>query len=355
MVTIQRDKTENLSMAGGIYTVMRKRLVEAESVIEIYSSGVLPKYGDRHPSLSRFRLSDFSCTEIGNLNNKIQVLWEGTYTSRAADFNDKDPWELDAHDFNAQSFSVTESMDGYYALIDGQLEFIRGAVKNTAGNAFEITHDAGGSEYNFVFCQKAKGQKEPNRNTAPLLNNATVKVAGITFEPYTGLLKPIQCRLVNDTDRAGNERSYYECSVTIQHLPKGWMKYAENVGTLARFKKNGKLTEPMPIYRYYKWTSKDKLTNLQTAPSYGCITDVYEARNKYANVMYPGKETSAEYWNAWQELPYEEVREPMYLAEDGTLDLEALKDGSKGLRVPYFDVSPASWKQFDLPSKKEIN
>jgi hypothetical protein len=95
--------------------------------------------------------------------------------------------------------------------------------------------------------------------------------------------------------------------------------------------------------------------NVKILPSYGCISDVYEARNTYANLMYPNQETSAEYWNAWQELPYEEVKEPLYLAKDGTLDLEALKDGSKGLQVPYFDVSPASWKQYDLPTKKEIN
>ena len=355
-VTIQRDKTENLSMSGGVYSVTRKRLVEGKSIAEIYASGVLPKYGDRHPSLSRFRLSDFSCSEIGNANSKIQVLFEGTYTSSAADFNDKEPWELDAHEFSRQPFTVTESMSGYYALVNNKLKWFNGTVKNTAGNALEITHDVCGTEYTFVFCQKAKGQKEPNVNMQPILNDSKIKVAGVTFEPYTGLLKPIQYRLVNDEDKNGEPRSYYELSVAIQYLPKGWLRRAENVGTLARFRKSeGTLTEPVPIYRFYKWTSKNKVQNVKTPPSYGCISDVYEARNAYANLMYPNQETSAEYWNAWQELPYEEVREPLYLAKDGTIDLEALKDGSKGLQVPYFETSPANWKQYDMPSKKEIN
>ena len=354
-VKIAYDKTENLSMSGGVYTVQRRRLIEGESTEEICQSGLLPKHGDRHPSLSRFRLSDFDCSEVGNGQGNIQVVWSGTYTSSAADFNDKEPWELDAHEFTSQPFSSTETINGYYTIVDGKTKKVNGYLKNTAGCALEVTHDVYGREYHFVFCVKAKGQREPNVNEQPILNDSTIKVAGITFEPYQGLLKPIQYKLVTDEDKDGNERSYYELEVVILKHPGGWMRKAENVGTMARFKlSNGSLSEPLPIYRYYKWTSKDKIQNLKTKPSLGSITDVYAARTNYANLMFPEQETSAEYWNAWQELPYEEVKEPLYLATDGTIDLAALKDASKGLQVEYLETSPASWKQYDLPSKREV-
>ena len=206
-----------------------------------------------------------------------------------------------------------------------------------------------------VFCLKAKGQKEPTRNEQPVLNSSKIRVAGVTLEPYEGLLMPMQCRLVTDEDKNGEERSYYEINVTIRRHPKGWLKYVENVGTMARFKKSdGTLTVAMPIYRYYKWTSKDEVLNLKQPPVLGNIHDVYAARSVYAELLFPGKSNTAEYWNAWQKPPYEEVKEPLYLAADGTIDEAALADASKGLQMRYFIATPASWKQYELPDKKEL-
>ena len=289
------------------------------------------------------------------MSGKVQMLWSGTYTSSAADFNDKEPWELDAHDYSSQRFSESATLSGFDTLVDNKVKHYRGPLRNTAGTPFEITDNIYGEEITFVFCLKAKGQKEPTRNEQPVLNSSKIRVAGVTLEPYEGLLMPMQCRLVTDEDKNGEERSYYEINVTIRRHPKGWLKYVENVGTMARFKKSdGTLTVAMPIYRYYKWTSKDEVLNLKQPPVLGNIHDVYAARSVYAELLFPGKSNTAEYWNAWQKPPYEEVKEPLYLAADGTIDEAALADASKGLQMRYFIATPASWKQYELPDKKEL-
>lgn len=354
MAGIEYVKDAGFTIDANGVTLQRRMMLFGNSLQDILSGVTLPQYGSRHPNNSRLRLTSSTCNEVGNLNGKCQALWEGSYTTSSASFtsnSEKDPWELAAQNLSAISFSIREAMTEYW---NEELEHIEHPLRNTANDLIEMEQELYGKEYSFVFCQRAKSTP-PAVNDAPLLNSSKIKVAGVTIEQYRGLLLPISFRHIKDTDSKGNERSYYEISVTIKEHPRGWLRTLENIGVLARPAKD----EPSePIYRYTPWVSENLAENIKVKPKIGTLANVIEAKHKYANIISPdgnkaGGDAATKYWNAWQELPYSEVTEPMYLDADGLIDTAALVDGTKGQQKKFYEYAAANWSQFNLPSNKE--
>lgn len=355
MSGIEYTKDTGFSIDASGVTWQRKMMLFGDSLIDILNSIKLPQHGSRHPGNSLLRLTSSTCNEVGNLNGKCQALWEGTYTTSSSGFsyqNEKDPWELAAQNLTTTPFSIREAMTEYYDGFDHKKH--DGAPTNTAGDAFEIEQELFGTEYSFIFCVKAKN-KEPELNRKPLLNSREIRIAGVSFEAYDALLMPMQYRHIKDSDSKGRERSYYEISVTIKEHPHGWLRTLENVGVLARPAKD----EPSePIYRYTPWVSENLAENIKVKPKFGTLANVIEAKHKYANIISPdgnkaGGDAATKYWNAWQELPYQEVTEPMYLDQDGCLEEEGYANNLFGAEVNFYEYDSADFSQYGLPDKKE--
>ena len=158
MAGIEYTKDTGFSVdASGHVTWQRKMMLFGDSLIDILNSIELPQHGSRHPGNSLLRLTSSTCNEVGNLNGKCQALWEGTYTTSASGFsyrNEKDPWDLAAQNLTSTPFSIREAMTEYYDGFDHKKH--DGAPTNTAGDAFEIEQELFGTEYSFIFCEKAK-------------------------------------------------------------------------------------------------------------------------------------------------------------------------------------------------------
>lgn len=364
-VMLDYDITENLEMSGGSYTVTRRKMVIGDSIEQIFASNVLPKWGTRHPKMSMMRLESSSCSQVGDLGGKCQALWTGTYSSVSSSVNnsnEKDPWELGATGFSRDVFNIEAAINGYYVFKRDKNSIKpiprAGSLRNSAGSVVEGTEELYGEVYSFTFCLKERNGKEPTANRYPCINSKQIKVAGVTFDAYEALLMPITYRHVLDEDSQGKERSYFELSVQIKTHPRSWLSKMENMGTMARFARaesaGGGLTEPMAIYKYFPWKKNDESDKIKTQPVFGSINHVVAAKHVYASAVNP-KSKDATYWNAWKELPYEEMKEPMPLNADGTLNLQAIANPDKATyyTLEYTTLNIGDWSGYNLPKTRE--
>ena len=86
---------------------------------------------------------------------------------------------------------------------------------------------------------------------------------------------------------------------------------------------------------------------------FGSINHVVAAKHVYATAV--TKTMDATYWNAWKELPYEEMKEPMPLNADGTLNLQAIANPDKATyyTLEYTTLNIGDWSGYNLPKTRE--
>lgn len=343
---ISKAEDTSMSMVNGRWTRTRQKIMHAANLEELYRSNLIPMYGSRHPDNTMFRLTDATLEIIGNSNREIDVMWQGTYSSDAATFDnfDIEPWELDAQNLTRNNFSVTSPLLNIYNAKGKPVPLLNGA-----GNRLEAQHEQYGAEYSFIYCIKAKNGG-PNIAQQPMINNETETVAGIKFEKHSGLLLPMTARMITDYDDFGvQKRAYWEVSVKIRRHPKSWMEEFLNVGTMAIFK-SGEAASP--IYRFTPWKyNATPAEKLETKPLFGSLQQVIGAKTTYAGDPKKDKDFAQK----WQELPYEEMTEPMPLTERGGLYLEALLvPGTPYKKITGMKTPPGRWGQFNMPKKVEI-
>lgn len=327
--------------------VIREKGISADSFADIINHKLLPEYGTRHPDFPQMRLISGQVSRSGNDGGKWQGWWRGTYSSKnSSDPSDKDPWELDAHEYSAEPFAIEQPMIYGYDK-NGK----RHQLKNSAGCMLQRQHTIYGVRHSFLFCVKDKGSR-PRFNQNALVNSSTVKIAGETFEAYTALLTPPSVSLrVEYNDSGSVKRSYWEVQVEIRQHPRSWETETLNVGTMAKFPDSD---IPEAIYKYTPWTSKEPDKNFNVKPVYGSIRDVAKAKHTYGKAVSGGAQND-QYWQAYKELPWEEVTEPLPLDLSGRIYTDAMIDPVKNeyYVVALFDTEVGSFSQYSFPRKRE--
>jgi hypothetical protein len=358
MAKIIDIKDTTLSIGQDSITRTREKMIEGKNIEELLQLNLIPQYGSRHPENSRFRLTDGNLTQIGNSNGMGQFLFTGTYTTSKIkgvdDKSDVDPWELGAQNFSVDYFTVSTPVKVIRDETGKTIPFV-----NSAKCPMQSQRDLYGREISFLFCKKYRPSSNPNLPAQPIVNASTDNVAGETLSKYSSLLFPPSMRIVTDYADDGNlRRSYWEisCKIRIHPLLNGWFEDFFDVGTLAL--DDSKTPKPAPIYRYYPWENAEDKDNLEFAPAFGTIQRVIAAKAKYARAIAKGDPfalgDNAVYWQAYQELPFEEITEPLPL-KNGKVYVEAMADPQK---YPYQKISGTvfnlgNFSQYDLPSKRE--
>lgn len=367
-ITIDYTLDSELSIDGDGVTLTRQRRFTAESILTLYESNRIPQSGSRHPDNSYFRLESGSCSIVGNVGGMRQILWTGQYRASggSAAVNStggtRDPWDLGATDFRDAPFSTSAPLAKVYNPTTGGKFFLT----NSAKCRYQLEHDLYGRELTFTFATR----NAPMINSDPVVNSTTETVAGVRIRAYYGLLMPLTCRRVVEYDDQGNvKRSYWEVGATIRIHPLGWRKTQLDVGTLAfDAKLDAADRKAEPIYRFSPWISGDAAANTKTPPSFGSLAQVVAAKEVYATAVTRAKygqnwtlagttnsESIAYYYQAFQNLPYTEVTEPLPL-KDGFVYTDAMKDPETypyNESRRYLEYMPASWAQYNLPAKVE--
>lgn len=358
----------SISMDSNGWTRQRKKIISGKDIEEILASGMLPSRGSSHPENTRYKLDSANCEVIGNANRDIQLLWTGTYISRSGSgggtvggdneqFNDESnntqdktpPWDMGAQNVAINSYQVQKPFTSGY---DIENDYRERQLINSAGSVILANTSKWGRELTFTFCEKNK--RAALATTAPSVNSKTIIIAGVEIKALCGLLFPISCRKIIDRDDYGNEtRSYYEYSVKIHIDGLEWEHRLKDVGTLIK-DNNGELS---PIYRYKAWqTDYTEEQKLKERWKYGTITDVIVAKGKYAGNVGSSDDINkkTEYWSKWQELPFDEMTEPMPLTADGKLDEVAMAQGNYR-EIKLSEYKAVSWSSYGFPKAMEVD
>jgi hypothetical protein len=367
------DKDLRIDSKG--VSMTRERMFFANDVLELYRSGILPMIKSSHPGDSRFRLKSSSVSSAGEKGGFKQFLWKGEYATQQLDGRewgvDKDPWDLGARNVKMQISSTQEPLTHGFGK-DGK-EGKKGNIKiaNKADSVLNYKHNVYGMTLTFEFASKRK----PNVNKHPFINKEKLTVAGHEIDQHCGLLLPITYTPVVDKDDQGNiTRSYYNVSVQIKVIiatGKSWERFIENKGTLA-IPRNSDQKRAQPLYIY----SDPDTTNLEniefkTKKKIGTLDDVIAAKKQYADKAMKNnqefkknwqgidKEEDAKkkeyYYQKYKELPWEEVKEPIDLDENGHVDLELFEDpkAKDTIKIGFFEYPLVNWDQFGMPKNAE--
>lgn len=325
MAVIITNKAEDVSARtqNGITYIERIMQAEGNTITEIVTSSKIPQPKSRHPYNSSFVLIDSQINPVGNLNRKVQVQIQMTYSNEGQINTDGniDPWEQGAQ--NVKEDFITEQAPLLYGYSrDGK----RFQLRNSAGSRLRIESKSFIRQISFSFCVKARSHGDAPVNGRAIINVKNEIVAGFRLAPFTAMLMPMTAAFVADVDDDGKVyRRYWQIQASILENEKTWMRSELNVGTMAIF---GKEKVIQPIYQYKKG---DETTQ------FGSGDDAQKAKNA-------DKEN----------VSYSEITEPMPLRKDGTLYLEAIKnpDLYPYETIDFFESKPVSWSKWNLPKSR---
>lgn len=350
--------------SDGVTTLTQVMQIESDSIVEIASSSKIPRRGWRHSSNSGFVVDSISVSPNGNKKRRIQALVTITYNNSTELLREytEDPWDLGAQNFKSTYIAVEAPLLSGHDANGNEIQNV-----NSAGCRLIAETTRYIREISFTYCVRARSTRDFDGATEEVINKDTVTVAGVKIPALTGLLMPTDAALITEYEAAGDKikRQYWEVSATIRINERGWYRDELNVGTMAYFtNKNGEIVKtPQNIYSYHPWVSADPSVNMIVQPKFGCIADVIAAKNAYASVVSDYDPSSGEsltdqqmqkYQQAWDELPFSEVTEPVPLRPDGTIYEEALTDpvNYPYYRIRMYDKTIESWNKFDLPKNR---
>lgn len=348
MATLLKQEDVGFSYNESEKRFTRKMMVEGTSMMEIFTSNILPMKGSRHPNNSGLRLVNCDCQPSGNMNGKIQAIATLEYSSVSED-SDKDPWDL-----GAQNVTVSYNTESAPFISGYNEEGVKIQNLNSAGCRILAETTRYIKTLSFMFCVKGKSSGEAPTNDEPVINKSTTKVAGYSIKKGTGLLMPMGASFIVEYEADGQKikRQYWEIQATIQCNPNGWAKKELDVGTMALFPEElaeGEKLVAKPIYQFTPWESKESSVNMRVKPKFGSIDAVIAAKIAYAKLF-----SSSEYQRRFDELPYQEITEPLPLL-NGQIYQDAIQDP---VTYPYktidiYETLPASWREWDLPKKRK--
>ncbi len=357
--------------SNGTTTFTREIQLEGDTLMEIGTSPLLPQKGARHPENVVFYLDSVQLTPNGNRNRKAQVLATLTYNNSIENANisitsETDPWELGAQNLVSSTQTVAKPLLSGLNKAGETIQNLNSAGCRIVAETTETVRVIG-----FTYCVRYKDKDAPLNDNA-IINMTAERVAGIDIPAYQGKLLPMTASYIveyrENSDRV--RRRYWNISAEIHIKKSGWSLKELNVGTMAFFKdKDGAVVrKPRNIYRYTPWASWDPSVNLGKSPEFGSLEDVIAAKNYYAVAVMVHKtqnpawtmagETDVNnlsfYNQAWNDLPFEEVTEPMPLRADGTLYMEAIIDpvNNPYLEIDIYDADIGSWDGYNIPRER---
>lgn len=364
-IIAQEDQGFQTSSEGAT-TITRTMAIEADNMMEIFTSNKIPQRGWRHPDNSAFYLDTIEITKIGNKNRKCQAQATINYnnaTELVREF-DGDPWDLGAQNFTSNFVPINVPFLNGYDEDGNPMQNL-----NSAGCRIEAETTEYIREINFDYCVKASGSRgDFDGAEEAIINKSTDRIAGISIAKRTGLLLPMSSTFITEYEASGNEikRQYWNVNVTIQIKKTGWRRDELDIGTMCYFRnRNGEVVRrPRSLYSYSAWSAvSDDYTNRNANTIYGSIDDVIAAKRAYAksvkgsfdpdSVTSPTQDQLNNYQRAYDQLPFEEVTEPFPLSF-GEFYQNAMEnpDLYPYQTIKIYDAKIASWNQFDLPSTR---
>ena len=103
MVKIIYEKDKEIQQNENKTTITREIQFEADDIIEIATSNLLPQERSRHPKLSAYYLESSRTVQVGNLNRRVQARATLSYVNSSSSVNyvsGVDPWDLGAQNVN---------------------------------------------------------------------------------------------------------------------------------------------------------------------------------------------------------------------------------------------------------------
>lgn len=364
-IIAQEDQSFKTSPEGAT-TITRTMAIEADNMMEIFTSNKIPQRGWRHPDNSAFYLDTIEITKIGNKNRKCQAQATINYnnaTELVLEF-DGDPWDLGAQNFTSNFVPINVPFLNGYDEDGNPMQNL-----NSAGCRIEAETTEYIREINFDYCVKASGSRgDFDGAEEAIINKSTDRIAGISIAKRTGLLLPMSSTFITEYEASGNEikRQYWNVNVTIQIKKTGWRRDELDIGTMCYFKNQlGQIVKrPRNLYSYSDWsTSATDDSNKNSKTFYGSIDDVISAKRKYARMANgsfnpsvttsPTQDQINNYQRAYDQFPFEEITEPFPLS-NGLFYQNAMEypENYPYNTIKIYDAKIASWNQFDLPSTR---
>ncbi len=331
---------------NGQTTITRRMVFQGDkehTVADVVSHELYPQTESALPSNAVFSLQEISVKKAGS----TPALFEVDATYKKVNYSttgnlsigggsEVKPWDLGIVNWDIGFFDTTVPYTHGYDM--------KGVwVPNMNSAGCQIVSEKTVTITQFSFSFNLKSKSVVIFNTQPVLNKDTEKINGYPILKYYGKLMPIGVKQIKVYNNNGKVKwEYYNCTVTIQINPFGWMDEMLDVGTMAKFKKGSKY-ELGAIYRYTPWTKNENAHKIAMPSKYGSIDDVIAAKDAYDKVDAGG----------WAKLPWEEVTEQMPLKPDGTLNTAAIEDPTKNPynKIQRFRYKATAWSSYKFPEK----
>lgn len=252
---------------------------------------------------------------------KIYVL-EATYKKSVSSItlgiakSGKKPWELGVQ--NVRFGTETVEIPWVYGYDDsGQYK----QMLTTAGTPLTQTKTMYLKTIEYDISYKYNGKKT-HTTEEHSYNKNDVNICGVDIDSYCGKMMPVESQIYTEYKSNGEIDYQYEtCHYRIIVHPSSWYSRILNVSTLALWPKEKGASSSGnlylgAIYRYTPWKSKSASMNANTPPEFGSIDHVKQAQEEYWEIK--GSKT--------EQIPWEEITEPMPLNSNGILDIDAIKD-----------------------------
>ena len=319
-----------------------------DSTMLLANSNLIPSKGDAHPEYSGWIVESIGKPKYDSVEPRflftVKYYWGGSSGGGSGSGNaDVPPWELGPQNIKTSTYDKEQVIESLWN--PEEREWV--PLVNSAGCRLVLNGSLPVVQLSFTQNYKHSPGKWREANVNISVNDRSIKVCNLNIGAYMGKLHPFTPELhtVYENDGKTIKWQYETVNYVIDILTdkrQTWMYSVLNVGRLARFERNGKLSDPEPIFSYTPWVSADDITNMKTEPKYGGITEVMAAQRAYQKVLPAGKTGK---------IPYSQVDEELPLNPDGTIYLDAMKDPKQNPygKINGFTVIPDSWNKYDLP------
>lgn len=323
---------------------------KGDSSMVLAESNLIPQIRDAHPEYSGWTVESIGAPKYDSVEPKflftVKYTWGGNSSGGGGSSGENasvEPWKLGPQNVKTSVFDKEQVIEELWDTENKKWI----PLINSAGCRLILNGSLPVMQLSFTKNYKHTSGKWKEVNTKFSINDRSITVCNVNIGAYCGKLHPFTPELhtVYENDGKTVRWEYESINFVIDILTderQTWMQNVLNVGRLARFERNGKLSSPEPIFSYTPWKSADDIANMKTDPEYGGITEVMAAQTAYQKVLPAGKSGK---------IPYSQVDEELPLNKDGTINIAAMKDPEKNPygKISGFTVIPESWNKYDLP------
>ncbi|MBQ7404233.1 MAG: hypothetical protein IJW05_12445 [Lentisphaeria bacterium] len=321
-----------------------------DSTMILAESNYIPQRGDAHPDYPAWTVQSIDPPVYDSSEPRFMIRVKYGYGGSSgggagSGNNNAKPWELGPQNI---TFGVGEMEYQIQKLWNPQQKDWIPLV-NGAGNRIIKMGRSKYLKLSFEMNYKHRiGEWVDVSNTGVSINSEKQRICNIVVGAYCGKMQPVipifHRVFENDGKTVKWEYETVKFEIDIVSGGNTWMEKCLNVGRLARFLRNGELSEPEVIFSYTPWKYKDDSDNLKKVKAtYGGMEEVLAANSVYQNAV--GDKT--------KKIPYSQVDEELPLKTDGTVYLAAMRNPADNpyLTIDGLEVVPESWAKYSLPER----